>query len=128
MKSIRLMCLGAFMVGTSLLGAACTPTAEAQQSSGLREESSIACGGLAGTPCPEGYTCVDDPTDDCDPEQGGRDCIGVCKQEPNPTGCDDPNRTYVSHDPDQCAAIRFTCDPGKAPFFDSCGCGCEPTP
>ncbi len=36
------------------------------------------CGGFAGELCPEGQTCVDDPSDECDPEQGGADCMGVC--------------------------------------------------
>lgn len=36
------------------------------------------CGGIAGIPCPEGKKCVDDPSDDCDPTQGGADCQGVC--------------------------------------------------
>jgi hypothetical protein len=36
------------------------------------------CGGIAGNPCPDGYTCVDDPGDDCDPNAGGADCAGVC--------------------------------------------------
>jgi hypothetical protein len=35
----------------------------------------------------------------------------------------DPRRSYVSRDPDQCAAIRFFCAEGEA-FFDRCGCGC----
>ena len=38
-----------------------------------------ACGGIAGIPCPEGQTCVDDPRDDCDPKRGGADCPGICK-------------------------------------------------
>jgi hypothetical protein len=44
--------------------------------------------------------------------------------------CDyaDPNRSYVSRDPDECALIRFLCAPGNQPFFDDCGCGCEPVP
>jgi hypothetical protein len=36
------------------------------------------CGGVAAIPCPEGQTCVDDPSDDCDPKAGGADCGGVC--------------------------------------------------
>ncbi|HKY37969.1 MAG TPA: Kazal-type serine protease inhibitor family protein [Polyangiaceae bacterium] len=36
------------------------------------------CGGIAGFPCPAGETCIDDPSDDCDPEMGGADCGGVC--------------------------------------------------
>ncbi|MBI4509231.1 MAG: protease complex subunit PrcB family protein [Deltaproteobacteria bacterium] len=37
------------------------------------------CGGIAGFPCPGLGTCVDDPTDDCDPRRGGADCGGVCE-------------------------------------------------
>ena len=36
------------------------------------------CGGFVGSTCPEGYRCVDDTSDDCDPETGGADCVGVC--------------------------------------------------
>ena len=37
------------------------------------------CGGFAGLPCPEeGQVCVDDPSDNCNPQNGGADCIGVC--------------------------------------------------
>ena len=39
------------------------------------------CGGLVANAlkCAEGETCVDDPTDDCTVENGGRDCMGVCQ-------------------------------------------------
>jgi hypothetical protein len=36
------------------------------------------CGGIAGIPCPDGFVCVDDPRDDCDPAAGGADCPGIC--------------------------------------------------
>ncbi len=36
------------------------------------------CGGIAGFPCPDGMKCVDDPSDNCDPTQGGADCPGIC--------------------------------------------------
>jgi hypothetical protein len=37
------------------------------------------CGGIAGIQCPSTYaTCEDDPRDSCDPNQGGRDCGGIC--------------------------------------------------
>ncbi len=38
----------------------------------------IFCGGIAGLPCPTGMTCVDWPGDNCDPNAGGADCIGIC--------------------------------------------------
>ena len=38
------------------------------------------CGGIAGFECPEGegLLCVDDPFDDCDLENFGADCAGIC--------------------------------------------------
>jgi hypothetical protein len=39
----------------------------------------IFCGGIAGTPCPDPLVCVDWPGDDCDPDAGGADCVGVCE-------------------------------------------------
>jgi hypothetical protein len=90
-----------------------------------------ACGGFAGTACPKGLVCVDDPSDSCDPNNGGRDCIGICQEDTKPTP-DNSNRYYVSHDPNECAVIRFVCPPpgsanaDKTQYFgDSSGCGCE---
>jgi hypothetical protein len=46
------------------------------------------CGGFAGIACPDGLECVDDPSDDCDPEHGGADCGGICVvPEPRPPAC-----------------------------------------
>lgn len=39
------------------------------------------CGGIAVIPCPAGKQCVDDPSDDCDPQKGGADCGGICVDE-----------------------------------------------
>lgn len=36
------------------------------------------CGGIAGIPCPGRGVCIDDPTDSCDPNNGGADCGGIC--------------------------------------------------
>lgn len=36
------------------------------------------CGGFAGLQCATGLTCVDDPTDTCNPATGGADCGGIC--------------------------------------------------
>ena len=36
------------------------------------------CGGFAGLPCGAGETCIDDPSDGCDPAHGGADCPGIC--------------------------------------------------
>lgn len=44
----------------------------------VRAKQKIPCGGFAGLECPDDLTCVDDPSDACDPAQGGADCIGMC--------------------------------------------------
>ncbi|KAH7039645.1 uncharacterized protein B0I36DRAFT_343505 [Microdochium trichocladiopsis] len=36
------------------------------------------CRGFLGLQCPPGLQCYDDPTDSCDPNNGGADCIGIC--------------------------------------------------
>lgn len=45
------------------------------------------CGGIAGFPCPDGSTCIDDPGDDCDPRNGGADCGGICVRQELPRPC-----------------------------------------
>jgi len=127
--SIRLMSWGVLIAGAMLFGTACSPTAEADQASNTLEEerSGAFCGGFVGISCPAGYVCVDDPADDCDPNAGGADCGGICKKDKTKPACNDPNRTYVSRDPEQCATIRFICEEGQVAFFDDCGCGCEPS-
>lgn len=45
-----------------------------------------------------------------------------------PAACNpdnEPNREYRMRDPAQCKAALFSCDTGKKPFFNDCGCGCE---
>ena len=38
------------------------------------------CGGIAGITCHDSaQSCVDDPTDSCDPAHGGADCGGICQ-------------------------------------------------
>lgn len=43
------------------------------------------CGGIAGIGCPAGETCIDDPSDNCDPQSGWSDCGGVCVPACDPT-------------------------------------------
>jgi hypothetical protein len=38
----------------------------------------VFCGGFAGIQCKGGKICIDDPRDDCDPNNGGADCGGIC--------------------------------------------------
>lgn len=44
----------------------------------------------------------------------------------SPQGCgtDSPMLKYVGQSHDECARIRFVCDPGWSYFSDDCGCGC----
>ena len=65
------------------------------------------CGGIAGIPCPDGQTCIDDPSDDCDPNNGGADCGGICVAKPTFCGgiagfpCPD-GQTCVDDPSDNC--------------------------
>ena len=46
------------------------------------------CGGILGSTCSDGEVCIDDPTDSCDPTNGGADCTGTCGIKPKPRpGC-----------------------------------------
>ena len=106
------------------------------------------CGGFLGLQCSDPTdVCVDDPSDNCDPNNGGADCIGICKNGGGNGGggngggnagnggnggngggkkCKDTaTQTYVGHSLDECASIRFVCDEGTQYFADDCGCGCE---
>jgi len=87
----------------------------------------LICGGIAGFQCPDDYTCVDDPTDSCDPKNSGADCIGVCQPAPAKPQCnfDNPDRQYAGESLEICSRILFVCDEGYQAFSDECGCGCE---
>jgi len=60
------------------------------------------CGGIAGIPCPGQGECQDDPTDSCDPNNGGADCGGRC-------ACNVINRCppnmVMNQDPAVCACV-----------------------
>jgi hypothetical protein len=116
----------------------CDPDNGGADCGGICESGPISCGGFGGFPCPDGLECVDDPSDDCDPNNGGADCIGICEPAPikikppkdpkPPKGdkkCKDPDREYVSHDPNTCMLVKFMCAEGTTLFSDECGCGCE---
>jgi hypothetical protein len=122
--NVRLLTLGFVAV----LGQACV-TEVGDESVASDEQSvkqRIECGGFAGLPCPGGYVCVDMPGDGCNTNQGDADCLGYCKKTHGPGNCgNDPSKSYISTDPDQCAALSFLCALGSFPFFDNCGCGCQ---
>jgi len=126
--SFRLMAMGVVLAAGLLWGTGCTPTAEAgevlaQELEGTRGGNGQFCGGFAGIACPEGYTCVDDPNDSCDPNQGGADCGGICQKSKCPKQSED--LYYVSRNPQECPAILFRCPEGFSAFFNDCGCGCQ---
>lgn len=45
------------------------------------------CGGFLGLQCDDGFECIDDPDDACDPQSGGADCSGICVEEEQPQFC-----------------------------------------
>jgi hypothetical protein len=62
--------------------------AQAEKKRSRNQATPRFCGGIAGIPCPDGFICVDDPGDNCDPQQGGADCGGICVRKPkNPRFC-----------------------------------------
>jgi hypothetical protein len=48
------------------------------RANGQTIDGTLVCGGFAALPCPEGFVCVDDPNDLCNPALGGADCSGIC--------------------------------------------------
>lgn len=90
------------------------------------------CGGIAGFPCPGEGTCVDDPRDDCDPENGGADCGGLCQCLALGL-CVEGQHWDAS--PEVCACVPdtpgeacgdVTCGPGLVCCNASCGICTEP--
>jgi hypothetical protein len=118
-------------------GGSSVPAAPPEQPSPAGPE----CGGIAGRRCPDGKTCVDDPTDACSPEAHGLDCGGICVDAssappasgetapPSPEGCGAAaaGQRYIGRSADECARIRFACEAGEEYFSNDCGCGCQKT-
>jgi hypothetical protein len=69
------------------------------------------------------------PTDDiAEPiSESAEEAKGGIKGKPSKCNYNDPNRSYVSKDPEQCATIKFFCESGEG-FSDACGCGCLEAP
>jgi hypothetical protein len=86
----------------------------------------MTCGGIAAAVCDYGFTCQDDPTDDCDPSAGGADCVGICTlSECNPKltcanviTCVDGMKYPSSCGPDNCDAPTGTCREDTRVFDD----------
>lgn len=80
------------------------------------EPSARFCGGFAGIQCPGAGSCVDDPSDSCDPARGGADCGGLCECSGAAVSClagdqfdDSPDVCAcvpAEPEPDACAAVR----------------------
>lgn len=70
-----------------------------------QEPSGPFCGGFGGIECPGLGMCLDDPADDCDPENGGADCGGLC-------ACN----------------VRVLCVPGLVFDESAAVCDCVPEP
>jgi hypothetical protein len=83
------------------------------------------CGGIAGFPCPPGLTCVDNPNDDCDPNQGGADCEGMCVREEKPHECGGFAGTACPPGY-QCADVPDDCAPDNGGA--DCPGVCRPAP
>eukprot|EP01084_Bolivina_argentea_P031328 57982_1 len=88
-------------VYSNLCGAGCDGFTADDCVQAMEGECPSTCGGLVAVACDKGLVCVDDPTDDCDPENGGADCGGICVQAVE-GGC-----------PSTCGGFAgFACDKG----------------
>jgi hypothetical protein len=97
----------------------------------------VHCGGIAGIQCPGGGRCVDDPSDSCDPNNGGADCGGICQcietvsciigdvfdSSPGVCAC-------VPKSPPNCPPVcAIYCAYGNVPDANGCPtCACNPPP
>lgn len=150
---INIGALSGIFVASSLTLVACQKKPDQQDTSmptskgdiDQGDVQNIQCGGFGGLQCPDGLACVDDPSDTCDPMQGGADCMGRCVEQSDVEHDDqddrddqvdqdigakqcnfaaDPNKTYIGKSPESCMTMKFACDAGKEYFSDDCGCGC----
>jgi PrcB C-terminal len=97
------------------------------------------CGGITGKQCPGNGQCSDDPSDSCDPANGGADCGGLCACGPQTELCmrgsvfdNSPKVCACVPDPtqDPCAAVSCkegthcsAADGGAQCLPDSVSCG-----
>lgn len=66
------------------------------------------CGGLLGIPCPEGFACVDAPTEEC-PGGMAADCPGQCVPEPEQKCNDDWDCPQFRVRCTECPDGSYTC-------------------
>lgn len=103
-----------FVFGSGLSALSCSGDADPAFGSGLQPlvapPASPACGGIAGLACPGAGECVDDPGDDCDPDDGGADCSGVCECSAGTLILCAPG-TLFDASPDVCSCVPQPSDP-----------------
>lgn len=104
-------------------GAHCSPPIDCPTDSevdylpGSREDYSI---------CQDdNWSCASAPEGIFDDPECGCGCYIEESACPSPS---DPNVTYVSEDPAQCADLDYQCEPDEEQFSDECGCGCIRNP
>lgn len=81
------------------------------------------CGGFAGFECPEGMACVDDESDDCDPNACGADCTGICIPEVHDGRCGGNSESTCLPDEECIDNPGDNCDPAKGD--DDCPGVCQ---
>lgn len=106
--------------------APCPPIAKCEP-----DAPAVHCGGIAGRPCPGQGVCSDDPSDGCDPKNGGADCGGLCSCPVNHAAC--AKGLTFNNDPAVCACVappggvacgKKTCASDQICCSASCGiCG-----
>lgn len=65
-------------------------------------------------------------SDGCNTCTCGPDGSVACTEKACICDYDAPGRKWVAQSPERCATVRFACEEGMRPFFNDCGCGCEP--
>jgi len=108
------------------------PTEGLPSSSGT-SASKAPCGGLGAAKCPSGSTCIDDPSDACDPKNGGADCGGICvaaacsASKPCASGykCGDKG-TCLEVTIATCGGLELKSCPGGTRCVDDATDGCDP--
>jgi len=81
----------------------------APSSNAIQVGTCTECGGPTQKPCPYGMTCVDNPSDHCDPRDGNANCIGMCMFPPTPKvppgTCVEPLENGLPGECDVCGGV-----------------------